>query len=511
MAANQLLLNQIMAGGPNPMQMLRDSRKEDALIRGAGLENRLREHQIADAEYKASPEYRQSQAEIAKLDSDYKRANIFSTMSEAQRKEVEHKAGRLGQVSSWVLSLPPEMRANAWDNSMGLLKDEGIDGTPYVGKYSDQNAAMFYKSAISVKDQIDMANKEREFGFRDREVSATERNASTSAAKADLEREQYEQNQRLINSLLPWAGVTTGAPPPQPGMVSVPGVQAPAGAPATALPTGGSPLASAGMPVTTGQTPWQAGQKSPGPIVSAGVQEPTDAPGSAPAIVQQQPGGMDPQQLDRAALAAAAAGNSALATTIRDMRTKPVDMFKDENTLRDEFNKASGDFVKVRDAYSRIKASAENPSAAGDLSLIFNYMKVLDPGSTVREGEFATAQNTTGIPQQILNQYNKVLTGERLAPEQRADFVGQAQNLYAAQEAGHNQLRSEYENLSSRRGLNAKNVVIEYRITGEGSLKPKEGPKDKPAAVGDVIVHGGKRYRITALSADGDHNIEVIP
>ena len=38
------------------------------------------------------------------------------------------------------------------------------------------------------------------------------------------------------------------------------------------------------------------------------------------------------------------------------------------------------------------------PDAAGDMALIFSYMKMLDPNSTVREGEYATAQDAGSIP-----------------------------------------------------------------------------------------------------------------
>jgi hypothetical protein len=68
-----------------------------------------------------------------------------------------------------------------------------------------------------------------------------------------------------------------------------------------------------------------------------------------------------------------------------------------ENKLRDDFLKGSKVFVDTKDAYTRIQDSASDPSAAGDLALIFNYMKMLDPGSTVREGEFATAQDSAGV------------------------------------------------------------------------------------------------------------------
>lgn len=100
--------------------------------------------------------------------------------------------------------------------------------------------------------------------------------------------------------------------------------------------------------------------------------------------------------------------------------------------LTDDYEKASSSFVDQVGSYNRIVASAQEPSAAGDLSLIFNYMKMLDPASVVREGEFATAANTGSIPQTIAAKYNKVLNGERLSSSIRQDFVDRAEKLYQA-------------------------------------------------------------------------------
>src|SRR3990172_3435846 len=55
--------------------------------------------------------------------------------------------------------------------------------------------------------------------------------------------------------------------------------------------------------------------------------------------------------------------------------------FDAEQSLRKEFTAQSKVFIDVRDSFARIEASSQNPSAAGDLSLIFNYMKMLDPAS----------------------------------------------------------------------------------------------------------------------------------
>mgnify|MGYP000392110138 CR=1 FL=1 len=109
--------------------------------------------------------------------------------------------------------------------------------------------------------------------------------------------------------------------------------------------------------------------------------------------------------------------------------------FDQAGKLRGEINKATEDFRKIETAYGRVQASAEVPSAAGDMALIFNYMKILDPGSTVREGEFATAQNAGGVDSKVRNVFNKVRNGQMLDESQRKDFLSRAEKLYQNQKS----------------------------------------------------------------------------
>ncbi|MEX2125464.1 MAG: hypothetical protein WD795_16340 [Woeseia sp.] len=100
------------------------------------------------------------------------------------------------------------------------------------------------------------------------------------------------------------------------------------------------------------------------------------------------------------------------------------------NTVSDDLHRESAPFLEQRSAYGRVMASAAEPSAAGDLALIFNYMKILDPGSVVRESEFATAANTGAVDERTRGIYNKLLTGERLTDVQRGDFVARSGALF---------------------------------------------------------------------------------
>lgn len=156
-------------------------------------------------------------------------------------------------------------------------------------------------------------------------------------------------------------------------------------------------------------------------------------------------------------------------------RSQQHQTIQSENSLRDDYNKASKTFVDVRDGYQRVLASAHNPSAAGDLSLIFAYMKVLDPGSTVREGEQAAAANAQGVPERIRNLYNRIMTGERLAPEQRDDFVNRAGDLYGSALGNQQELEGRYTDIAKRSMVNPENVVFPYRVKKPAELKDKYG------------------------------------
>jgi len=102
-------------------------------------------------------------------------------------------------------------------------------------------------------------------------------------------------------------------------------------------------------------------------------------------------------------------------------------------------------------------------------------MKILDPGSVVRESEFATAANSAGVPDRIRNQYNRILRGERLAPNQRKDFVDRANQLFEGQRDSQVQLENSFRALAISQGMKPEEVIIdfigEFRPAGKGSKK----------------------------------------
>jgi hypothetical protein len=151
--------------------------------------------------------------------------------------------------------------------------------------------------------------------------------------------------------------------------------------------------------------------------------------------------------------------------------------FTQSKTLRGEFTDISKTFRDVRDSFARIQESAESPSAAGDLALIFNYMKMLDPGSTVREGEFANAQNSGGVPDVIRAHYNKLMSGERLSEPMRSDFLGRAEMLYNRQTEQYDQNVTEYTRLADQLGIDPREVIVDFRLAQKKNKSMKTPPK----------------------------------
>ena len=150
--------------------------------------------------------------------------------------------------------------------------------------------------------------------------------------------------------------------------------------------------------------------------------------------------------------------------------------FGDEANLRKEFNglptvKA---FREQATAYGRIVASANDPSPAGDLALIFNYMKVLDPGSVVRESEFATAESAAAwlqkqeesgltVPLPVARAIRRAVSGQRLSAEQRADFVGRGEALYKNAENQYNIISDQYTAIAEGQGVDPTRAIVDFR------------------------------------------------
>jgi hypothetical protein len=132
---------------------------------------------------------------------------------------------------------------------------------------------------------------------------------------------------------------------------------------------------------------------------------------------------------------------------------------KDPQDLRKEVNAQLKPYTEVGDMWAKVRQAGQNPTAANDLALIFGYMKILDPGSVVREGEFANAQNSAGVPDRLRATYNNLLRGERLTEVQRQDFLRSAYGAVQSQVPRVQSVIDYYTDVATSIGVKPESVI----------------------------------------------------
>jgi hypothetical protein len=176
---------------------------------------------------------------------------------------------------------------------------------------------------------------------------------------------------------------------------------------------------------------------------------------------------------------------------LAESKTSTEPSFKDEKELRQEYLGLTKDYKIIQSAWRSIRSAGERketdpPSPASDMALIFGFMKLLDPNSTVREGEYATAQNATGIPGRVMNAYNKAIDGVILNIDQRNDFLGQSKKQYDARLGEYKELKTTYTKLAKRKGFDPENVVLEFNIPEEAA-SDKENLNNQATAIARLL------------------------
>jgi hypothetical protein len=128
----------------------------------------------------------------------------------------------------------------------------------------------------------------------------------------------------------------------------------------------------------------------------------------------------------------------------------------------------------VQSAYSQITASLKQNSPAGDLAGATKIMKILDPGSVVRESELGMAMAASGALDRMVNYADMTIRGTKLTPDQRKDFQTLADKLFKESERLYNAKRAEYKGIANRNSLPVEDVLGPEPSTGGWSIRPAE-------------------------------------
>jgi hypothetical protein len=143
---------------------------------------------------------------------------------------------------------------------------------------------------------------------------------------------------------------------------------------------------------------------------------------------------------------------------------------------------------EVQSAHSQISSALKMGSPAGDLAGATKIMKILDPGSVVRESELGMAMAATGALDRLTNYADMVIKGTKLTPSQRVDFQKLGDSLMGESVKQYNAKRNEYGKFATDYGLDGD------RILGPVLTSPKLPPSGKPSIGGPIAPGAGARF-----------------
>lgn len=150
----------------------------------------------------------------------------------------------------------------------------------------------------------------------------------------------------------------------------------------------------------------------------------------------------------------------------------PYQRIQVESGLRDDYRTDSKNYAEIKRQSAIIKSALADPSAAGTLSAATAYMKMLDPGSVVRESELGMAMQTQGMIDRLQSYWTTIEMGKVLTPIQKADFARLSDQYLKAAEDAQRNLNARYSELATGAGIDPKRVVM-YDVKPPTQEKPK--------------------------------------
>jgi len=182
--------------------------------------------------------------------------------------------------------------------------------------------------------------------------------------------------------------------------------------------------------------------------------------------IEQQKLGLEGQHL--------ALAKEELARKLAGGDISPTEYFKEEKELRNEYEKSTEGYETIKSAFNNIKELSKQQTGASDMGMVYAYIKLLDPTSTVGPGEKATAERAGGLNENIRGKVNVLLGQGSLSEKQRKDLIRSSKTLYDTKSKAVKSKASETKKLADRYGLNPGNIILnEPEDLEEADVTPK--------------------------------------
>lgn len=173
----------------------------------------------------------------------------------------------------------------------------------------------------------------------------------------------------------------------------------------------------------------------------------------------------------------------------------PTALAKAGMHLQNDVRGALKDHFTISDQYKAMQKAAQDPSAQGDTALLYSFFKVLDPVSTVREGEIDMVKSSRSIPDRFKGYAQKLANGQFLMPHERQDILTQAERQVQSRMPRASQDVKAYRENAKRLQLDP-NLYVPDPYDGL-TFKPQGGGGNPAnpvaaAAAAELARRGGK-------------------
>lgn len=192
-----------------------------------------------------------------------------------------------------------------------------------------------------------------------------------------------------------------------------------------------------------GQVRYKGGQ-----VVAQGPQKTADLPSDVRAYQFAQQQGYKGSFQDWV-LSQKRASAPSMAVNLSD----PTAVGKAGLDFQDKYRAATKPSFARAQAYNAMQEASLDPSPKGDLTMVYSFIKALDPESVVREGEIGLVNANRSIPDTVKGYAQRLASGQSLLPDERADLLKQARTLsYTDFQRSRNDIRA-YRDNAERLGL----------------------------------------------------------
>ena len=169
------------------------------------------------------------------------------------------------------------------------------------------------------------------------------------------------------------------------------------------------------------------------------------------------------------------------------------EQIKIESKFRTEFNalpqvKQAIEKNKYYDDVSYLVSTqnandAKNATATGDIAIMFNFMKMLDPDSVVREGEQVLIKNAKSYPSRVVTMFQNAQAGVIMTKDQREDILNITNGLMEQAVGNYNSVYDQYANIAEKSNLNV-----------DRALNKLEFPKFKKVETNTSVINSNPAF-----------------